>query len=617
MIVRTHAEAMDLLFSKVTGDLRVGTPLGLGKPNQLLNLVYDRMKKDPKRKLEIFTALSLDVPSPGSDLERRFLKPFADRHFGENYPSLHYVQDLKNKTIPEHIRVHEFYFQAGPWTSILQAQRDYVSLNYTHVVRSLIEKNVNVVLQLISPRRGNHYSLSCNPDLTLDLVEGLKAQKKPLLTVGVVHPDLPFLGGDAAVEESFFDVILESPEVQQPLFALPRNFIETADHCIGLYASRLMPDDGTLQIGIGSLSDAVVSAFLVRHNENSIYREWVKDSPLENSYDEVFQTGLYGTSEMLMDGFMHLRKAGILKRFICDGDEKARRYLHGAFFLGSKNFYDWLRNLKGEDFDGLSMTRVSKVNDLYDAHEMALRRQRKSARFYNTCMAMDLLGGAVSETLPDGHVISGVGGQYNFVAMAQELAGARSVLMLRSTHLKKGRRESNIVFSQAYLTIPRHLRDVVVTEYGVVFLKGKTDQQVMQSLIEIADAEFQDDLLKTAKKHGKIPKSYQIPAKARDNTPAHLEAKLKEWRMKGYFPKFPFGSDFTPVEERLAEALLYLKAQPPLGLLKTFARGLLVSHQDFQEEMTRMGYDKKLVPKAVVIKKILLGALVRVSSHPV
>ncbi len=71
-----------------------------------------------------------------------------------------------------------------------------------------------------------------------------------------------------------------------------------------------------------------------------------------------FAKGLYGTSEMLMDGFMHLRKADILKREIFDHHESARRYLHGAFFLGSRDFYSWLRNLSRDDYEGLSMTRV-------------------------------------------------------------------------------------------------------------------------------------------------------------------------------------------------------------------------------------------------------------------
>lgn len=70
---------------------------------------------------------------------------------------------------------------------------------------------------------------------------------------------------------------------------------------------------------------------------------------------------------------------------------KKRRYMHGAFYLGSTDFYQWLRELKDEDYEGLSMTRVSKVNDLYDAHEWALRRQRKNARFFNTCMNVTLM----------------------------------------------------------------------------------------------------------------------------------------------------------------------------------------------------------------------------------
>ena len=71
-------------------------------------------------------------------------------------------------------------------------------------------------------------------------------------------------------------MIIEDPTVHHELFALPRLPIGHADHMIGLYAGQLIPDDSTLQIGIGSLSDAVVSHLLLRHSQNDIYSALVK-----------------------------------------------------------------------------------------------------------------------------------------------------------------------------------------------------------------------------------------------------------------------------------------------------------------------------------------------------
>jgi hypothetical protein len=81
-------------------DVAIATPLGLGKPNRLLNAIYGRFVGDPSRRLTIYTALSLDPPEPGSDLERRFLAPFLARQFGERYPRLQYVIDLKANRLP-------------------------------------------------------------------------------------------------------------------------------------------------------------------------------------------------------------------------------------------------------------------------------------------------------------------------------------------------------------------------------------------------------------------------------------------------------------------------------------------------------------------------------------
>jgi acyl-CoA hydrolase len=383
---------------------------------------------------------------------------------------------------------------------------------------------------------------------------------------------------------------------------------------IGFYASHLIRDDGTLQVGIGSLSDALVHSVLIRHQRNDLYMRIgdqlgkIKDQNSAHFHRAPFALGLYGTSEMLMDGFMHLRKAGVLKREIYDHEESAKRYLHGAFYLGSKDFYKWLRDIKGADHHGLSMTRVSKVNDLYDPHEMALRRQRKHARFFNTCMNVSLLGAAASDTLENGQVVSGVGGQYNFVAMAHELDDAQSILMLRSTREKNGKRFSNIVPSHGQSTISRHLRDVVITEYGIAFLRGETDETVIRRLIEISDSEFQDELVAWGKKNKKLSADYQVPAPARNNTPDRIKSFIKSFQNENIFGIYPFGSDFTGEEINLGKALLGLKSKKFLGLLKTLISGFTKSSAKYQNELSRMKLDSPKSLKEFVYQKLVLGA---------
>lgn len=593
-------EAASFILAENPGNIKLAAPLGLGKANQLLNIIYDRFVLDPARRLEIYTALSLDVPQPQKTLEKKLLGPFLERHFGADYPRLNYVRDLQADRLPPNISVYEFYFLAGQYGQVPAAQQNYISLNYTHAARSIAGRGLQVVIQLISPGRDGEWSrthsLSCNPDVTLDLHDLYRSRGEKLFLVGVVHPELPYLGGDAVVEEGFFDVIVESPEVRHRLFAVPRNRVDLTDHMIGFHASQLMPDDGTLQIGIGSLSDALVYSLIQRQGRSDEYRTLAADFWAERTrppgvqfHESEFTAGIYGTSEMLMDGFMHLRRNGILKRLIFDHDEHKKRYMHGAFYLGTVELYRWLRELAGADYDGLAMTRVSKVNDLYDPDERALRRQRKNARFFNTAMEVNLLGGVSSDTLPEGRVISGVGGQYNFVAMAHELPDARAVLMLRSTRLHHGRRRSNITAANAQLTLPRHLRDLVVTEYGVADLRGKSDAEVIAALISVADAEFQEELAAWAKKHGKLAESYQIPPAARHNTPERLRGFLHRSLEKGLFPEYPFGSDFTPVEQRLIAALSGLKEMSPAQLAGLVWRGIFTPADPYRPELGHLG----------------------------
>ena len=566
-------------------ELRIALPLGLGKPNVLVNALYARVAAQPARRLTLYTALSLSRPAPKNPLERRFLEPFLARHFGTDYPDLAYVAAQHAAALPPNVRVHEFYFQSGALLNVASAQRDYVSMNYTHVARDLVGVGINAILQLIAVRDDGarrRYSLACNPDVTSDLLDQMAAAGAPRpLVVGVVHPDLPFVGNDAEVAAGFFDVVLDAPASRHTLFALPREPVDVAEYALGLHASTLVRDGGTLQIGIGALSDALVYALTLRQSDNAAYRAALEalgpPHALAASIGGTapFDAGLYGASEMVMDGFMHLRRGGVLKRSVYDDIDVQRaldagspvdraklrdgHYLKGAFFLGSKEFYAWLRELSGDDYDGLVMSRVSDVNQLYGGREALDATQRRDARFFNTCMMATLLGAAVSDALEDGRVVSGVGGQYNFVAMAHAIAGGRSALLLRSTRSKGTKVESNIRWNYGHTTIPRHLRDIYVTEYGIADLRGRSDEACIRAMLAIADARFQDELADVARRAGKLARDFRIPDAWRRNAPRDLATRMEPFASRGLFPTFPFGSDFNAIERRLLPALLWLR----------------------------------------------------------
>src|SRR5688572_16913415 len=130
-------DTVEHILGRVPGALRVGAPLGLGKPHRLLNALYRRVVREGTRELRLHTALSLDVPIGTSDLERRFLEPFVARHFGRDFERLDYVAALARDRLPPNVRVEEFYLRSGELLRSTQAQRSYTSVNYTHVARGL------------------------------------------------------------------------------------------------------------------------------------------------------------------------------------------------------------------------------------------------------------------------------------------------------------------------------------------------------------------------------------------------------------------------------------------------------------------------------------------------
>ena len=137
----------------------LATPLGLGKPNALLNALYRRVAAEPARRLTIFTALSLARPHASSFLERRFLEPFVERHFGSGQAELDHVAAMRADRLPANIHVREFYFQSGAMLGSRSAQSDHVNLNYTHVARDLAAARVNTIVQLVA-RRGEGEGLA-------------------------------------------------------------------------------------------------------------------------------------------------------------------------------------------------------------------------------------------------------------------------------------------------------------------------------------------------------------------------------------------------------------------------------------------------------------------------
>jgi hypothetical protein len=284
-----------------------------------------------------------------------------------------------------------------------------------------------------------------------------------------------------------------------------------------------------------------------------------------------------------------------------------------GFFFGPKGFYAALRELPAAQRKLFAMRGISFVNELY-GHEWELKvAQRRYARFINTTMMVTGLGAAVSDALEDGRVVSGVGGQYNFVAMAHALPEARSILCLRSTRSAKGKITSNILWSYGHTTVPRHLRDIVVTEYGIADLRGRTDREIVEALVGIMDTRFQNAFVNDARRAGKLPRDWRIPDSARANTPEQLAKKFAPWRKQGLFGELPFGSDFTAEELVLAKALRSLQAatQSWPGRLRALGQALVSGSATpaVQPYLARMNLERSASLAQATQRRLLIAAL--------
>jgi hypothetical protein len=305
------------------------------------------------------------------------------------------------------------------------------------------------------------------------------------------------------------------------------------------------------------------------------------------------------------------QRAAIAK--CCLGDRLRNGVLvDGGFFFGPRDFYAALRNLPPERRRLFAMRGISFVNELY-GHEWELKvAQRRHARFVNTTMMVTGLGAAVSDALEDGRIVSGVGGQYNFVAMAHTLPEARSILCLRATRTSKQRVTSNIIWSYGHATIPRHLRDIVVTEYGIADLRGRTDAEVVSELIGVMDARFQDEFVAAAQGAGKLPANYAIPAAARDNRPEILSSRFAAWRSRGLFPSLPFRTDFTDVEIVLARALKGLAARSESWLGRLSVMRAMLSGESppqWRPYLERMSLTEPKTFRERLLRRQVLAAL--------
>jgi len=283
-------------------------------------------------------------------------------------------------------------------------------------------------------------------------------------------PGLPHVDGlENAVHESEVDYVIAGDDGPAP--EVPNPPPTAADRAVAELIAAEVEDGSCLQIGIGAMPNAVCGLLL--------------DSGVRD-------LGVH--TEMLTDGIVDLYRAGVVTG--------ARKTLDPGkvvctFGAGTAMQYDTADG--NPDF-------LCHAVDLTNPPHIVMQNDRVVA--INSTTQMDLQGQAASESAGHRH-ISGTGGQAQFVRGAYASKGGKSFICMTSTHERHGVRASRIVVDLTpgnVITSTRADMMYVVTEYGIVNLKGKSIPHRARAMISIAHPDFRDDLERDARRHGLIPR---------------------------------------------------------------------------------------------------------------
>ncbi len=319
--------------------------------------------------------------------------------------------------------------------------------------------NVNVVFAVVAPMDGKGFF---NYGLSNSVTHA--AMDKADIIILEVNNNVPnCLGGNQeSIHLSNVDYIVEGRNT--PLIELPAAEPSPTDHKIAELLLEKIEDGSCLQLGIGGLPNAVGAL--------------IAESDLKD-------LGVH--SEMMMDSFIDLYEKGRLTGARKSIDKYKMVY---AFALGTRRLYDFL------DFNPMCASYpVSYTNDprVVSLNDKVIA--------INNALEVDLLTQVSSETMGL-RQISGTGGQLDFIFGAFQSHGGKGFICLHSTFTDhEGNLHSRInptLSLGTVVTIPRSIVQYVVTEYGIVQLKGKSNYERAEALINIAHPQFRDELIKAA-----------------------------------------------------------------------------------------------------------------------
>ncbi len=349
-------------------------------------------------------------------------------------------------------RVNAFFVGANVRKAVNEGRADYIPV-FLSEIPALFRKNVlplNVALVHVSPPdRHGFCSLGVSVDIARAAVECADH------VIAQVNPQMPRTLGDALVSVNDIDAFVE---VDEPIHEVIPPIPTERDHAIGSHIAAMVDDGATLQMGIGSIPNAVLAA-LTNHKNLGIH------------------------TEMFSDGLIDLVHSGVV-----NGSQKVKHpgKIVSGFVMGTRRVYDFI-----DDNPQVLMLDIAYVN------ESGVIRRNPKVTAINSAIEVDLTGQVCADSIGTRHY-SGVGGQMDFIRGASLSEGGKPIIALQSI---TSRGESKIVpflkEGAGVVTTRAHVH-YIVTEYGVANLYGKNLRQRATELIKIAHPDHREALDKAA-----------------------------------------------------------------------------------------------------------------------
>jgi len=325
---------------------------------------------------------------------------------------------------------------------------DFVPVSYFGSVKLFAEGGAwapdAVILHTAAPDRGGYLSAGVS-------VYALPAARRAPLVIAQVNARMPRTLGQAFLHRSQIDCWVE---VDEPLLEYPPTVVGSVERAIAQHVASRIPDGATLQVGVGSIPQAIMEALGDRRD--------------------------LGVHSLLVESMLPLVERGAITN--------ARKRLHPGRMdvgeiMGTARLYEWSHENR--------IINMEPSDILHDPHVVAGLGEFVSV---NSALEVDLLGQVNAESV-DGRQITGIGGQFDYVLGASRAEAGRSIIALPSTG--KGGTVSRIVArlpAGARVTTPRYLTDAVVTEYGVAELRGKSATERARALCRIAHPAYREAL---------------------------------------------------------------------------------------------------------------------------